>query len=373
MPTAPFMTDLRDAFAGKRVLLTGHTGFKGGWTALWLRRLGANVVGVALPPDDARGFYSACGLSSLVDHRIGDIRNPAALDAILADIDADLVIHMAAQALVRKSYAEPLDTFLVNVVGTAAVLDAARRMPSLKGVVVVTSDKCYDNKEWVWGYRENDPMGGADPYSASKGCAELLVSAYRQSFFSSNGGPLLASARAGNVFGGGDWSQDRLVPDIMKAALSGNEVMIRNPSSIRPWQHVLEPVLGYLMIGARLLRGETDAASGWNFGPDPDGVVDVRTLARHVSAAWGQGGPAFTFGTPGAGLHEAGVLRLDSTKAKTHLGWSPRLTVEQAVKLTVDWHKAAAASSDMRAFSEGQIGAYEELTNSPAHSRPRTV
>lgn len=360
MPPAPTISDLRTVFGAKRVLLTGHTGFKGAWTAVWLRRLGAEVIGVALPPDDPRGIFSACGLSADFDHRIGDIRDPKALTALLRDVDADLVIHMAAQALVRKSYAEPLDTFLVNVVGTAAVLDVALRMKSLKGVLVVTSDKCYENREWVWGYRENDPMGGADPYSASKGCAELVVNAYRRSFFNRNGGPLLASARAGNVFGGGDWSKDRLVPDIIRAGLAGGDVVIRNPSSVRPWQHVLEPVCGYLMLCARLLRGDADAASGWNFGPDPDGVVDVRSLAAMVAAAWGKGGPSFQFGD-GGGLHEAGVLRLDSTKAKTGLGWAPHLSVEDAVKLTIDWHKAARDGEGMRAFTERQIADYERL------------
>jgi CDP-glucose 4,6-dehydratase len=365
MPPALTIEDLGRAYKGKRVLLTGHTGFKGAWTALWLRRLGAEVVGVALPPDHPRGVFSAAGLASDIDHRVGDIRDPKGLSSLLSDIDADLVIHMAAQALVRRSYVEPLDTYLTNVVGTVAVLDVARRMKSLKGVLVVTSDKCYENREWVWGYRENDPMGGADPYSSSKGCAELVVSAYRRSYFSERGGPLLASARAGNVFGGGDWSQDRLVPDIIKAGLAGGEAVIRNPGSIRPWQHVLEPVFGYLLLGARLTGGDEAAASGWNFGPDPDGVVNVGSLAGMVREAWGAGGPRLAFGN-GDGLHEAGVLRLDSTKAKTALGWTPRLTVYEAVKLTIDWHKAEIGGADMRTATVRQIAAYEALVSNSA-------
>ncbi len=357
--TTPFY--VRDSIAGRRVLLTGHTGFKGSWMALWLKQLGADVIGVALPPVDARGLFDAANLAALINHRIGDIRIPQAFGEVIADIDADLIVHMAAQALVRRSYEEPLDTYLTNVVGTATVLDAARRMRSLKGVLVVTSDKCYENREWVWGYRENDPMGGADPYSSSKGCAELLVSAYRRSFFSAPDGPLLASARAGNVFGGGDWSQDRLVPDIMKAALAGAPVVIRNPASIRPWQHVLEPLWGYLHLCARLANGERAFAEGWNFGPDPEGVADVKTLAGYVQKAWGSDGPQFEFGETAKGPPEAGVLRLDSTKAKTRLGWSPRLSIEEAVRLTVDWHKAASAGADMLAVSQSQIDRYEML------------
>ena len=360
MSPTPTLSGLRRAFEGRRVLLTGHTGFKGAWTALWLNRLGAEVVGVALAPDDQRGVFSACDVASVVDHRISDIRDPKGLANALADLDADLVIHMAAQALVRRSYEEPLDTYLVNVIGTAAVLDVARRMKSLKGVLVVTSDKCYENREWIWGYRENDPMGGADPYSSSKGCAELLVSAYRRSYFNVRSGPLLASARAGNVFGGGDWSADRLVPDIVKAGLAGGEVVIRNPNSVRPWQHVLEPVSGYLMLCAALLRGDEATASGWNFGPDSTGVVDVRTLASIIAERWGAGAPRFAFGD-GSGPHEAGVLRLDSTKAKTVLGWAPQLDVSKAVGLTIDWHKAQRAGEPMRAFTERQIETYESL------------
>lgn len=355
----PVIPDLQRAYAGRRVLLTGHTGFKGAWMALWLRRLGARVVGAALPPEDPRGVFEAARLKEATDHRIADIRHPAAFQDAVKDVDADLVVHMAAQAIVRKSYEEPLDTYLTNVIGTAAVLDAARRMRALKGVVVVTSDKCYENREWVWGYRENDPMGGADPYSSSKGCAELLTSAYRRSFFAGEGGPLLASARAGNVFGGGDWSKDRLIPDLVRAALAGAPVVIRNPASIRPWQHVLEPVLGYLMLGARLLNGERRFADGWNFGPDADSVADVATVAGHFQRAMAPEKLTIDLAKADKGPHEAGVLRLDSTKARSQLGWKPRLTLEESIRLTVDWHKELSRGADMRAVSEAQIAAYE--------------
>lgn len=353
--------------------MTGHTGFKGGWASLWLDALGADVVGLALPPKDDRDFFHATKLGKIVDHRIGDIRKPEEFARIVADVDADLVIHMAAQPLVRLSYETPVDTYLTNVVGAAVVLEAARKMPSLKAAVVVTSDKCYENNEWVWGYRESDPMGGADPYSSSKGCTELVASAYRRSFFADETGAALASVRAGNVFGGGDWSADRLVPDIMKAALAGEPVTIRNPASIRPWQHVLEPVFGYLALAARLLEGDRDCAEGWNFGPDPDGVVDVGTLSRYVEEAWGDGAPEFIFGERQEGPHEAKILRLDSTKAKTQLGWAPLLSVREAVALTVDWHKAAAAgATDMRAFSLRQIEDYvariSQFETARAHS-----
>ncbi len=354
------LKSIKDAFAGRCVLLTGHTGFKGGWMALWLRELGAEVVGVALPPLDARDFFNAVSLEELLDHRIGDIRAPEAYDAACAGIDADLLVHMAAQPLVRLSYDEPRDTLLTNVVGTATVLDAARRMPSLKGVVAVTSDKCYENREWVWGYRENDPMGGADPYSASKGCAELVVAAYRRSFFQDPDGPALASVRAGNVFGGGDWSKDRLIPDLAKAALAGETVQIRSPASIRPWQHVLEPVWGYILLAARLLRGERAYADGWNFGPDPEGVVDVGSLAGAFVDAWGEGGPKLDIGAAPKGPHEAEILRLDSTRARVKLGWAPRLTVAQGVALAVDWYKASAGGVDMRTLSARQINEYAE-------------
>lgn len=354
--------ELRAAFAGRKVLLTGHTGFKGGWLALWLHNLGADVIGIAQPPNPGPSLFSALGLDSLIDHRIGDIRSQDSFARAVEGVDADVVIHMAAQAVVRQSYDEPVDTYLTNVVGTAVVLDAARKMPSLKAVVVVTSDKCYENREWVWGYRENDPVGGVDPYSSSKGCAELVTSAYRHSFFRDPSCAQLATARAGNVFGGGDWSRDRLIPDIMKAALAGQPVVIRNPVSIRPWQHVLEPLSGYLLLAANLLAGGASFAESWNFGPNPEGVVDVGKLASLVKKSWGGDEVKLELGSVDADApHEAGVLRLDSTKAATRLAWRPRLQVAEAIALTVDWYKAhAEGKADMLAITRTQIEDYEQ-------------
>jgi len=360
-------TSSLDSLQNRRVLVTGHTGFKGGWMCLWLKQLGAQITGVSLPPKDGRDFFYASGVENIVDHRIGDIRDPEAFAKIAEDVDAELVLHMAAQPLVRLSYETPVDTYLTNVVGTAVVLEAARKMPSLKAAIVVTSDKCYENNEWVWGYRESDPMGGADPYSSSKGCTELVTNAYRRSFFNEEDGPSLASVRAGNVFGGGDWSADRLIPDIMKAAIADDPVTIRNPSSIRPWQHVLEPVWGYLQLAARLVDGDRECAEGWNFGPDPDGVADVGALSEYVQNAWGGGKPEFVFGERNQGPHEAEILRLDSTKAKTKLGWAPLLSINEAISLTVDWYKASASKErDMNAFSLEQIESYTTLINKTA-------
>jgi CDP-glucose 4,6-dehydratase len=352
--------DLNAAFNGTKVLLTGHTGFKGGWLALWLHDLGADVTGISLPPDPGPSLFASLGLDELIDHRIGDIRSQEGFERAVKGVDADVVIHMAAQSLVRPSYDKPVDTYLTNVVGTAVVLDAMRKMPSLKAALVVTSDKCYENREWVWGYRENDPMGGADPYSSSKGCTELVTSAYRQSFFSHPSGPQLASVRAGNGFGGGDWNQDRLIPDIVKASVAGQPVVIRNPASIRPWQHVMEPLSGYLSLTANLLDKGAAFAEGWNFGPNSEGVTDVGTLVRLVKEAWGGNGVKLDLGSVDVGApHEAGILRLDSTKATTRLGWRHRLDVAEAVALTVEWYKAhAEGTADMRAITRGQIKDY---------------
>ncbi|WP_171173149.1 CDP-glucose 4,6-dehydratase [Ruegeria sp. HKCCD8929] len=360
-------------FSGRRVLVTGHSGFKGGWLSVWLYRLGAQLTGVSLPPEKGPSFYDACGLPVIMDSRFADIRDPAALQKALADVDAEVVFHMAAQPLVRRSYREPAETFATNVSGTAHVLDAALKMKSLKAVVVVTSDKCYDNKEWTWGYRENDPMGGRDPYSASKGCTELVAQAYQHSFFGDPQGPQLTTVRAGNVFGGGDWGEDRLVPDIVRSAEAGKPLHIRSPFSVRPWQHVLEPISGYLGLAAKLLEKGQPFAGPWNFGPDVSGTVNVRNLAMMMQHSWGAGAPEFTFhhtgDGPPDGMHEAGILRLDSTKAQTRLGWRPQLDLPEAIQLTVDWYRSHAAGEAMAGITDAQIGHYSNLMSSDMFDR----
>ncbi|SFG67830.1 CDP-glucose 4,6-dehydratase [Palleronia marisminoris] len=347
---------------GCRVLLTGHTGFKGGWMAHWLTRLGASVTGLALPAEDPRGVWHAARLSELVDNRVADIRDAGAVATALDGIDADLVIHMAAQSLVRPSYEEPVETFATNVMGTAHVLEAARRMSSLRAVIVVTSDKCYDNREWLWGYRENDPMGGKDPYSASKGCTELLAASWRHSFFSDPAGPQLATVRAGNVVGGGDWSRDRLVPDFVRATLAAEPIRIRSPQSVRPWQHVLEPLAGYLALAHRMLGPEAALlAEGWNFGPDPRGVADVETVCTRLAACWPGDAARVVNERRNDDPPEANLLRLDSTKAETRLGWRPRLTLDATLSMTADWYIAQSSGADMRTIGEEQIQFYRGM------------
>ncbi|HEV7307797.1 CDP-glucose 4,6-dehydratase [Ensifer sp.] len=350
--------DLSEAFWGQRILITGHSGFKGGWLALWLRRLGASVVGLSLPPATP-SFFRAANLGEIIDGRDADIRSAADVAEAIEGQDFDLVIHMAAQAVVRASFENPVDTYATNVVGTAIVLDAARRLKSLKGVVVVTSDKCYENREWVWGYRENDPMGGRDPYSSSKGCAELVAAAYRSSFFNDPNGPQLVSVRAGNVFGGGDWGADRLVPDLVRSVESGTPARLRNPSSIRPWQHVFEPLRGYMMLAAHLVQRRTRFAGGWNFGPDQEATVNVGTLADMVVSHWGDGGPRVIVEPQANAPAESTILRLDSTKAHTELGWKPVLRLADAVSMTVAWYKKYRDDPDhIRSFSEHQLEQY---------------
>ncbi len=347
---------LRAALGGRRILLTGHTGFKGGWIALWLHRLGAEVVGVALPPPPGPGFCTAAGVLDLVDSRFADIRNARAYARATRDIDADVLIHMAAQPIVRRSYLEPAETFATNVAGTAVVLEAARRMPSLKAAIVVTSDKCYENEEQVWSYREIDRLGGSDPYSASKAGTELVVASFARSFFAGPGTAALASVRAGNVFGGGDWGEDRLVPDIMRAAAEGGRVRIRNPQAVRPWQHVLEPLLGYLTLAAALLDKGRAFSGPWNLGPADDGAVAVGRLARMVCEALGSHAPHLRMEPSADDFREASVLRLDSAKARARLGWRPRLDLAEAVEMTAAWHlRHMAGDADLRAFSLAQI------------------
>lgn len=346
---------------GRRVFLTGHTGFKGGWLALWLSQLGAEVTGFALPPAWPSLFEQA-GVADLVQHVEGDVRDLQALELAMAGCNPEIVFHLAAQSLVRRSYDNPVETYATNVQGTVHLLDACRRMPSLKGIVCVTSDKCYENKEWTWPYRESDPLGGYDPYSNSKGAAELVISAYRRCFFASGDGPRLASVRAGNVIGGGDWATDRLIPDIIRALIDGTCPRIRSPRAIRPWQHVLEALSGYLMIAEGLAMGQDYAASAWNFGPGNDDSRPVSWIADRVTAAWGV--PGWT-SNEAEQPHEAKILRLDCSKARDELGWRPTLTLEAALYNTVEWHRQVAGGGDARTVSLAQLGRYRQTLGQP--------
>ncbi len=327
-------------WSGKRVLVTGHTGFKGSWLSLWLELLGARVHGFALPPETQRGPFVATGLHERVSGTFGDVRDSAAVSAAVAAVRPELVFHLAAQPLVRRSYREPVATFAANVMGTAHVLEASRGAESVRAVVLVTSDKCYRNREWVWGYREEEALGGDDPYSASKAAAELVAHAYRRAFCETRTPPLgLATARAGNVFGGGDWAEDRLVPDVVRALSADEAIVLRNPASVRPWQHVLEPLCGYLLLGERLWQEPGPWSGPWNFGPHDDDAVPVKTLVADLAQLWGGGGRR-RVETKEGGPAEARVLRLDASLARTRLGWRPRLSLARALGITVEWYRA---------------------------------
>ena len=341
---------------GKRVFLTGHTGFKGSWLSLWLQSLGAELHGLALEPPTTPNLFTVAQVASgMASSTIGDIRDLATVQKAMQASQADIVIHMAAQPLVRLSYAEPVQTYATNVMGTVHVLESARHTPSVKAVVVVTTDKCYENKEWAWGYREDEPMGGHDPYSNSKGCAELVTSAYRSSFLQSSG-IFVASARAGNVIGGGDWAADRLVPDILRAFEQSQPVVIRNPHATRPWQHVLEPLSGYLSLAEHLYTEGQAFAEGWNFGPKDDDAQPVQWIVEHMVNSWGNGASWQQDG--GTHPHEANYLKLDISKAKARLGWQPRWPLATALANITTWHQAWLGHEDMKKLCLAQIQQY---------------
>lgn len=345
---------------GKTVLLTGHTGFKGSWLALWLQSLGAKVVGYALAPPSNPSLFETAKVAEGMTSIVGDIRDLAHLRTVFAEHRPEIVIHMAAQALVRYSYANPVETYSTNVMGTVNLLEAVRSTDSVRAVVNVTSDKCYENREWVWSYRENEAMGGYDPYSNSKGCAELVSAAYRNSYFNPDNYAdhrvALASGRAGNVIGGGDWADDRLIPDIMRAIVQGRPVSIRNPHAIRPWQHVLEPLAGYLALAEKLYTEGAGYAEGWNFGPNDEDAKPVQWIVEKLTQAWGEGASWALDG--GDHPHEAHYLKLDCSKAKARLNWHPRWRLADTLAAIVDWNRAHQAGKDMREMTLGQIATY---------------
>lgn len=356
------------AYKGKRVFITGHTGFKGSWLALWLEKLGASVMGYSLTPPSSPSHFDLLKKAGLlkVETVTGDIRDLETLREAMQGFKPDIVFHLAAQPIVRKSYRDPIETYDTNVMGTMKVLEACRTTSSVRAIVNVTSDKCYENREWVWGYRETDPMGGFDPYSSSKGCAEILASSYQRSFFPTEAYGrdhkiLVASVRAGNVIGGGDWAEDRLLPDLVRAATAKTRADVRNPSAIRPWQHVLEPLAGYLTVGAKLLAGDVASSGAYNFGPDQDACVTVEQLLTAMRAAW----PSFEFQFESAGKrnpHEAHFLKLDSTKARSLLGWRPVLNFAETARWTADWYRSQIEQKKLTSVE--QLNAFEaRLTN----------
>jgi len=367
------MTDTLRAggfFSGKNVLITGHTGFKGSWLTLWLGSLGARVTGYSLDPPTDPNLFDLLGLSGMMQHLSGDIADSGRLGKVIADQKPDIIFHLAAQSLVRKSYDHPRYTYETNIMGTVNVLEAVRSSLSSCAVINVTSDKCYENREWVYGYRENDPMGGHDPYSSSKACSELVTAAYRRSFFNPRDfgrthRVSLSSVRAGNVIGGGDWAADRLVPDCIRSLLKGEKIVIRNPGSVRPWQHVLDPLRGYLMLARKLFEEGAGYAEGWNFGPEDHDVRTVEWLVKRICSKWGQGAGYVT--DAGEHVHEAHYLKLDCSNARARLGWSPLWDIQKAVDSVVEWTGAYRKGEDIQALCLKQIDEFTataaQLTN----------
>lgn len=349
---------LKKTYYGRTVLVTGCSGFKGSWLSVWLTTLGARVIGYSLKPPTEPAMFRACGLDKHIISIEADVRDEAALTQVFKIYKPEIVFHLAAQPLVRYSYLEPKETFETNVMGTVNVLEAARHTETVKSIVVITTDKCYENREWVYGYRETDPLGGYDPYSASKGCAELVVNAFRSSFCRDNGIGL-ASARAGNVIGGGDWAVDRLLPDFVRGVVDNKPIQIRNPMATRPWQHVLEPLSGYLLLGALLLTEPKKYGSAWNFGPRDTDVLSVEEILKLAIAQWGAGSiETEALKQP----HEATLLKLDISKAEAYLNWHPIFSCCDAIKRSIEWYKRYYEfSEDMFSFSVDQIKVYEQL------------
>jgi len=346
----------KNTYKGKRVLITGHTGFKGGWLTLWLKELGAEVCGYALAPNTTPSLFQAAHVSDGIISNFGDLSDTNLLKSVFKDFQPEIVFHLAAQPLVRLSYAEPVLTYQTNVMGTLNVLEAARHTPSVKAFVNITTDKCYENKEIARGYREDEPMGGYDMYSSSKGCVEILSSSYRRSFLQEDG-YAMATARAGNVIGGGDWADDRLIPDCVRSIEAGKEIEIRNPAATRPWQHVLEPLSGYLLLGHLLYTQGKKYAEGFNLGPKTNSILTVADVVQQVVKAYGKGSVKIH---KRDNLHEANLLMLDITKAKQVLGWTPTYTAPQAIEKTVEWYKRFYQGEAMRVFTLQQIHEYEE-------------
>ncbi|MCF6245794.1 MAG: CDP-glucose 4,6-dehydratase [Desulfobacula sp.] len=348
-----------DFWKGKRVFLTGHTGFKGSWMSLWLQNMGAKVMGYALSPPSNPNLFEVGHIADSMISLKGDIRNLEKMQRSLARHQSEIVIHMAAQSLVRYSYQNPVGTYSTNIMGTVNVLEAVRHTPCVKAVLIITSDKCYENREWDWSYRENDEIGGRDPYSNSKGCAELVTAAYRQSFFNETRGvsTAIASVRAGNVIGGGDWAADRLIPDIMAAITKKSAVLIRNPGAIRPWQFVLEPLSGYLTLAQKLYEQGVEYAEGWNFGPKEDDAKTVQWIVEQITEQWGKDASWVLDKTKQP--HEAHYLKLDCSKAKKYLNWNPGVSLTQALENIVSWHKAYLLGKNMREFSLKQIADFQ--------------
>jgi CDP-glucose 4,6-dehydratase len=348
---------------GKRVFLTGNTGFKGAWLSIWLRELGAEVYGYALAPPTDPSLFALADLGKKTNATIGDIRDRSALSKAMGEAKPGLIIHMAAQPLVRLSYEEPIQTYETNVMGTANLLEAARSCPGIRSIVMITTDKCYDNKEWPWGYRENESLGGYDPYSSSKACSEIITAAYRNSFFNPKDygkkhQVAVATARAGNVIGGGDWAQDRLVPDIVRSIAEGKKVLIRSPSAIRPWQHVLEPLSGYLLLAQRLYEKGCEFAEAWNFGPYDSDARPVQWIVERLCSSW-PGAKGYEI-DKNPQPHEATYLKLDCSKAISRLDWRPTWTLQKTLEKIVEWNLAQLHGEDMYNVSVAQIDEFEK-------------